>query len=119
VYDKLTEWAAGLTTGNIAHVIFLTTDVSFSKPLSKALPNSVFRTISLGDCSLEVGRRFVLNHLEHEAKSKNKPMQKEEDLTELDSCISVLGGRVTDLEFMAHRIEAGETPRGTSSRNLV
>ncbi|CEN61459.1 Putative Mitochondrial escape protein 2 [Aspergillus calidoustus] len=116
VYDKLTEWAAGLTTGNIAHVIFLTTDVSFSKPLSKALPNSVFRTISLGDCSLDVGRRFVLNHLEHEAKSKNKPMQSEEDLTELDSCISVLGGRVTDLEFMAHRIEAGETPRAAVSR---
>ncbi|KAL4875549.1 RNA12 protein-domain-containing protein [Aspergillus karnatakaensis] len=112
VSDKLTEWAAGLTTGNIAHVIFITTDVSFSKPLSKAMPNSVFRTISLGDCSLEVGRKFVLNHLEHEAKSKNKPAQPEEDLTELDSCISVLGGRVTDLEFMAHRIEAGETPQG-------
>ncbi|KAL2863565.1 RNA12 protein-domain-containing protein [Aspergillus lucknowensis] len=116
VYDKITEWAAGLTTGNIAHVIFLTTDVSFSKPLSKALPNSVFRTISLGDCSLEVGRRFVLSHLEQEAKNKNKPAQKEEDLTELDSCIAVLGGRVTDLEFMAHRIEAGETPRGAVSR---
>ncbi|RDW69146.1 putative RNA12 protein [Aspergillus mulundensis] len=116
VYDKITEWAAGLATGNIAHVIFLTTDVSFSKPLSKALPNSVFRTISLGDCSLEVGRRFVLNHLEYEAKSKNKDTQNEEDLAELDSCIAVLGGRLTDLEFMAHRIEAGETPRGAVTR---
>ena len=34
VYDKISEWAAGLTTANIAHVIFLTNDVSFSKPLS-------------------------------------------------------------------------------------
>ncbi len=116
VYDKITEWAAGLTSGNIAHVIFLTTDVSFSKPLSKALPNSVFRTISLGDCSLEVGRRFVLNHLEYEAKNKNQAARKEEDLSELDSCIAVLGGRVTDLEFMAHRIESGETPRGAVTR---
>ncbi|KAL5338798.1 RNA12 protein-domain-containing protein [Aspergillus crustosus] len=116
VSDKLTEWAAGLTTGNIAHVIFLTTDVSFSKPLSKALPNSVFRTISLGDCSLEVGRKFVLNHLKTEAESKHKSAPQEEDLAELDSCISVLGGRVTDLEFMAHRIEAGETPRGAVTR---
>ncbi|KAL4786715.1 RNA12 protein-domain-containing protein [Aspergillus varians] len=115
VYDKITEWAAGLTTGNIAHVIFLTTDVSFSKPLSKALPNSVFRTISLGDCSLEVGRRFVLNLLEHEAKNKHIT-ERGEDLAELDSCIAVLGGRVTDLEFMAHRIEAGETPRGAVTR---
>ncbi|KAL4952868.1 RNA12 protein-domain-containing protein [Aspergillus filifer] len=116
VYDKITEWAAGLTTGNIAHVIFLTTDVSFSKPLSKALPNSVFRTISLGDCSLDVGRRYVLNHLEHEAKSKHRESSKEEDLSELDSCIEVLGGRVTDLEFMAVRIEAGETPRGAVTK---
>ncbi|KAL4973200.1 RNA12 protein-domain-containing protein [Aspergillus desertorum] len=116
VYDKITEWAASLATGNIAHVIFLTTDVSFSKPLSKALPNTVFRTISLGDCSLEVGRKFVLNHLEHEAKSKHKDAQHEEDLAELDSCIGVLGGRLTDLEFMAHRIEAGETPRGAVTR---
>ncbi|KAL4928265.1 RNA12 protein-domain-containing protein [Aspergillus undulatus] len=116
VYDKITEWAAGLSTGNIAHVIFLTTDVSFSKPLSKALPNSVFRTISLGDCSLEVGRRYVLNHLEHEAKSKHRDVQKEEDLAELDSCIAVLGGRVTDLEFMAIRIEAGESPRGAVTK---
>lgn len=116
VYDKVTEWAATLTTGKIAHVIFLTTDVSFSKPLSKAMPNSVFRTISLGDCSLEVGRRFVLNHLEYQAHSKHRDVQKGEDLAELDSCITVLGGRLTDLEFMANRIEAGETPQGAVTR---
>lgn len=28
VYDKLSEWAAGLTTANIAHVVFLTNDIS-------------------------------------------------------------------------------------------
>ncbi|RAL04981.1 cytochrome P450 [Aspergillus ibericus CBS 121593] len=119
VYDKITEWAAGLTSGNIAHVVFLTTDVSFSKPLSKALPNSVFRTISLGDCSLEVGRKFVLSHLEYEAKDGDKQVQSMEELgglDSLDSCIEVLGGRVTDLEFMARRIEAGETPRAAVNR---
>ncbi|KAE8146134.1 cytochrome P450 [Aspergillus avenaceus] len=105
VYDKITEWATGLTNGHIAHVIYLTTDVSFAKPLSKAMPNSVFRTISLGDCTLEVGRRFVLNHLADD-----------EDLAGLDECIRILGGRVTDLKFMAHRIEAGETPRGAVNR---
>lgn len=112
VYEKITEWAAGLTAGNIAHVIFLTTDVSFAKPLSKAMPNSVFRMISLGDCSLEVGRRYVLNHLGDEAKIGNQQLGGKEDPEGLDSCIEMLGGRVTDLEFMAHRIEAGESPRG-------
>ncbi|KAJ5539231.1 hypothetical protein N7513_007563 [Penicillium frequentans] len=113
VLDKLTEWAAGLTTANIAHVIFLTTDSSFSKPLSKALPNQVFRTIGLGDCSLEVGRRFVLNHLE---SGPGEGGQSKEKLQGLDDCIQILGGRVTDLEFMAHRIEAGETPRAAVNR---
>ncbi len=56
VYEKLSEFAAALTTANVAHVIFLTTDVSFSKSLSKALPNRVFRQISLGDCSPEVAK---------------------------------------------------------------
>lgn len=114
VLDKLTEWAAGLTTANIAHVIFLTTDSSYSKPLSKALPNQVFRTISLGDCSLEVGRRFVLSHLDTEADggADGETEKPKRNLAGLDNCIQVLGGRITDLEFMAHRIEAGETPQG-------
>lgn len=116
VLDKLTEWAAGLTTSNIAHVIFLTTDSSFAKPLSKALPNQVYRTVSLGDCSPEVGRRFVLSHLDTEGSDgKDKPKPKrQENLAGLDDCIKILGGRVTDLEFMAHRIEVGETPQGRS-----
>lgn len=117
VLDKLTEWAAGLTTANIAHVIFLTTDSSFAKPLSKALPNQVFRTIGLGDCSLEVGRRFVLSHLETATAGpgESPKLEHKEVLDGLDDCIKILGGRVTDLEFMAHRIEAGETPQGMST----
>ena len=116
VYDKITEWAAGLTAGNVAHVIFLTTDVSFAKPLSRALPNQVFRTITLGDCSLEVGKRFVLNHLTYETGHEHAQSEREQGLEDLDSCIQILGGRVTDLEFMAHRIEAGESPRGLFNR---
>lgn len=114
VYDKITEWAGGLTAANIAHVIFLTSDSSFSKPLSKALPNQVFRTIALGDCSLDVGRKFVLSHLEHETAEMGKAVPN--GLEDLDRCIEMLGGRVTDLEFMAHRIKAGETPRRAVDR---
>ncbi|KAJ5836114.1 hypothetical protein N7447_002140 [Penicillium robsamsonii] len=118
VLDKLTEWAAGLTSANIAHVVFLTTDSSFAKPLSKAMPNQVFRTIALGDCSLEVGRRFVLSHLDAEAGNSDDEQnaRRKETLRGLDYCIKVLGGRVTDLEFMAHRIEAGETPEAAMNR---
>jgi hypothetical protein len=121
VLDKMTEWAASLTTASIAHVIFLTSDTSFAKPLSKALPNQVFHTIGLGDCSPEVGRRFVLSHLDVDATDDGKAptVKRDKDaLNGLDDCIRVLGGRVTDLEFMAHRIEAGETPQGMTTKSF-
>lgn len=124
VYDKISEWAAGLTTGNIAHVIFLTNDVSFSKPLSKALPDRVFRQIVLGDCSPEVAKRFVINHLDADLEedvngnTKLTPSQQRTDLGELDGSIEILGGRLTDLEFLARRIKTGETPKSASPSPL-
>ncbi|KAJ8113831.1 hypothetical protein OPT61_g4129 [Boeremia exigua] len=120
VYDKIAEWAARLTTANVAHVIFLTNDVSFSKSLSKALPDRVFRQISLSDCSPEVAKRYVITHLDadvqddpvpHGKEPKPIPSQSRTDLNELDSCIALLGGRLTDLEFLARRIKTGETPQ--------
>ena len=93
VYDKISEWAAGLTTANIAHVIFLTNDVSFSKSLSKALPDRVFRQIALGDCSPEVAKRFVINHLDADAdegggpEKRPKPSEAREDLVEVCSLL--------------------------------
>jgi RNA12 protein len=116
VYDKLAEWAAALTTANVADVIFLTTDVSFSKSLSKALPDRVFRQIVLGDFSPEVAKRFVLNHLvdagnQRDGEKELTPSQIRSDLGELDSVIEKLGGRLTDLEFLARRIKTGESPQ--------
>ena len=117
--------AALLTSANISHVIFLTRDVSFSKSLSKALPDRVFRQIALSDCNTEAAKRFVISHLDAEdidaptattATSdaedgkKAAPSQFRQSLGELDSCISVLGGRLTDLEFLARRLKSGETP---------
>jgi len=39
------------------------------------------------------------------------PEQRERDLSELDECIEVLGGRLTDLEFLAHRLKTGQSPK--------
>ncbi|CZS97337.1 related to mitochondrial rRNA processing protein PRP12 [Rhynchosporium graminicola] len=93
VYDKLSEWAAGLTTANIAHVVFLTNDISYSKSLSKALPDRVFRQISLGDIKPQVAKKFVISHLDVEKSDPN-----------------TVGGRLTDLEFLARRLKTGQTP---------
>jgi len=119
VYDKIAQWAADLTTTNTAHVIFLTHDVAFSKSLSKAMPDRVFRQLSLSDCSPEVAKRFVVKQLDAEAEdapvptdgsAKKLPSEHRTDLQELDTCIDLLGGRLTDLEFLARRIKTGETP---------
>ncbi|KAE8451488.1 hypothetical protein EG329_003561 [Mollisiaceae sp. DMI_Dod_QoI] len=116
ISDKLAEWAAGLTTANIAHVIFLTQDISYSKSLSKALPDRVFRSIALGDISPESAKKFVISHLDEEQSSssddtvKLSASQRYRDLHELDECIDVLGGRLTDLEFLARRLKTGQTP---------
>ena len=121
VYDKLSEWAAAVTTANVAHIVFLTHDVSFSKSLSKALPDRVFRQISLGDCSPEVAKRYVIRHLDADVDPEDlgagekdiAPSQRRQDLGELDGCIETLGGRLTDLEFLARRIKTGESPNST------
>lgn len=111
--------AARLTTANIAHVVFLTNDVSYSKSLSKALPDRVFHQIPLSDCSPQVAKKYVLRHLDadvaddpepKDGSEKEIPSQTRTDLGELDTCINLLGGRLTDLEFLARRIKTGETP---------
>ncbi|KAF2156025.1 hypothetical protein K461DRAFT_220996 [Myriangium duriaei CBS 260.36] len=126
IYDKLSDWAASLVTSNVAHVIFLTHDVSFSKSLAKAMPDRVFRTIPLSDCSEDAARRYVINHLDFDAPEvdtedgikKLTPSQQRKDLAELNDVLPVLGGRLTDLEFLARRIKTGETPR-KATREIV
>lgn len=119
VYDKIAEWAARLATTNVAHVIFLTNDVAYSKSLSKAMPDRMFRQISLSDCSREVAKRFVISYLDADVEDepapkdgspKQLPSKFRTDLGELDTCIDLLGGRLTDLEFLSRRIKTGETP---------
>jgi len=125
VYDRIAEWAAALVQSDIAHVIFLTNDSSYSKALSKPLPDRVFRHVALGDLSLDVAKRFVQNHLTAGAAITNaesaelnaenlkekQPTQNITDLSGLDDCIGTLGGRLTDLEFLARRIKAGQSPQ--------
>lgn len=108
----------------------MTTDVAFTKSLGKALPDRAFRSLSLGDFRPEVAKRFVISHLDADQSDtdlltidgeKAKPLspsQRRNDLDELDQCIDQLGGRLTDLEFLARRIRAGETP-GRAVKEIV
>lgn len=124
IYDKVSEWAAALVQSNIAHVIFLTSDAGFSKTLSKPLPDRVFRQLALGDLSPAVAKKYVISHLEHDDQvlagdegdegEKQKVLsggKYRKDLAELDECIESLGGRLTDLNFLARRLKSGQSPK--------
>ncbi|KAI0539146.1 RNA12 protein [Xylaria digitata] len=120
VYDKIAEWAAALVQSNVAHVIFLTNDSSYTKVLSKSLPDRVFRHVALGDLSPDVAKWFVLGHLAADQKkddskgddnTENKRGTDVPDIAELDDCIGTLGGRLTDLEYLARRIKVGQSPK--------
>ncbi len=127
MYDQIAEWAAALVQSNIAHVIFLTNDTSYSKSLSKSLPDRVFRQIALGDLSPDVAKNYVVSHFEGldradlASGAKRDPdspdaealteTQRRADLAELDDCIDTLGGRLADLEFLARRLKAGQSPK--------
>ncbi|KAH7040406.1 RNA12 protein [Microdochium trichocladiopsis] len=125
VYDKISEWAAALVQSNVAHVIFLANDSSYTKTLTKALPDRVFRHAALGDLSPEVAKRFILSHVEQTKEERKAEQEAEEEgdeeklkvayvrpnLRNLDESLDVLGGRLTDLEFLARRLKAGQSPK--------
>ncbi|KAL6824252.1 RNA12 domain-containing protein [Trichoderma sp. SZMC 28015] len=121
VYDMIAEWAATVVQNNIAHVVFLTSDSAYSKSLTKAMPDRVFRTLSLGDLDADVAKNFVITRVEEDLKreaqeeeelgEENKKPSTRPSLAGLDDGIKVLGGRLTDLEFLARRLRAGQTPQ--------
>ncbi|KAK0625978.1 RNA12 protein-domain-containing protein [Immersiella caudata] len=139
IYEKIADWAAALVQSNVAHVVFLTNDTSYSKSLSKSLPDRVFHQVTLGDLSPEAAKLFVTSQLELEDESKQKKgdkrqkrqkcdnggkhdsheveetpvieRQNREDLRELDECIQTLGGRLTDLQVLTRRLRVGQSPK--------
>lgn len=95
-----------MVSANVAHVIFLTNDTSFSKSLARSLPDRVFRSILLSDAQPESAKRFVLKHINDELSGWSN-----EKALELEESIQALGGRLTDLGSLARRIKAGESPK--------
>lgn len=111
VYEKVAEWAATLVQNHAAHVVFLTNDSSFSKVLSRVLPDRAIRHVPLGDVPLEVARNFILSRLdENGGKDEERKAAQRPDLEELDTHIRAIGGRLADLETLATRIKSGQSP---------
>lgn len=98
VFKILADWAGQLIQNNVAHVIFITLDSGSSVHLTAALPNQVFKTISLDDASPTSARQYV-----------NKQL-KDKYLDTIDRCLTPLGGRMLDLQAFVRRVKSGEEP---------
>lgn len=100
IYKALADWAGQLIQSNSAHVIFITQDSGSTLHLASALPNQVFKTISLDDASNVSAKQYVLKQL-HETKTTKG----------IDSCLEPLGGRMLDLQAFVRRVKSGEEPQ--------
>ena len=117
LYDNIAKWATLLTEANVAHVIFLTNDVGYTKALAT---DRVLRVVTLSDKDPEAARVYVLQQLDYIESEKRKQRgerdssgQKPPSRTlNLDNSIRVLGGRMKDLEGLAQRLAMGVAPDG-------
>ncbi|ONH70023.1 Mitochondrial escape protein 2 [Cyberlindnera fabianii] len=126
VYKEIADWAALLTTMNIAHVIFLTEDVSTQQLLTDSLPDQVFKYVMLRDASKSAAKSYVLHSLhedlvldkngdgevsEEEFKKLSESKRGIAELeAQLDACLEPIGGRMLDLQAFVRRVRSGEGP---------
>lgn len=98
IYKVLAEWAGQLIQNNTAHVIFITLDSGSTLHLTSALPNQVFKSISLADASHVSAKQYVTSQLKGEEELKN-----------LEVCLEPIGGRMLDLQAFVRRVKSGES----------
>lgn len=107
IYKVLSDWASGLIQNNLAHVIFITSDVGSIAQLNDSLPNLVFKTISLADAEAQSAKQYVLDQI------------KTDDPHSIAKCIGPIGGRMLDLQAFVRRINSGETPKAAVSEMVT
>lgn len=98
VYKMIADWTSQLIQSNLAHVIYITSDMGSLQHLTDALPNQVFKTITLSDATSESAKHFVLNQIGSDEQAR-----------EIEVCLKPLGGRMLDLQAFSRRIRSGET----------
>lgn len=97
IYKLLAEWGAQLISSNTAHVIFITSDLASVSHLTNALPNQVFKNVSLADASMLSAKQYVARQLQ--GVSVKEP---------LDKYLAPIGGRMLDLQAFVRRVRSGE-----------
>lgn len=98
IYKSIAEWAGQLIQSNTAHVIFITLDSGSTLHLTNALPNQVFKSISLADASHQSAKQYV-----------SQQLKQEKEVSNLDDCLEPIGGRMLDLQAFVRRVKSGES----------
>ncbi|CAK7227755.1 mitochondrial escape protein 2 [Sporothrix bragantina] len=122
VYDKLAEWAATLVQGNIAHVIFLTSDTSYPKALVKAMPDRLFRQIALGDLSPDVAMNYVLSHLaekEEEEEAVEEDTEGQQPLAQKPDTAATTAAVDIAIDAQKARLKAEQQPAEEKSKSIL
>lgn len=124
IYKHLAEFAGILIQAHAAHVIFITNDVSFENTLGPALPNHLFKVLTIGDADPQSAKSFVLQQISEANKTATQEVTDEKELKRepkssdypnIDQALQPLGGRMTDLQTFARRIMSGERPMRAAS----
>lgn len=114
IYKAIASWAAILVSMNIAHVIFLVDDVGPMPILSDALPDQVFKVLTLSDASKSAAKEYVINHLQEyndfTGSDKNNEKKVLYDEAAIESSLEPIGGRISDLQLFVRRLRSGESP---------
>ncbi|KAK6460130.1 mitochondrial inner membrane protein [Scheffersomyces coipomensis] len=99
IFPLIADWSAGLIQNNLAHVIFITSDVGSVQHLNAVLPNQVFKTVALSDASSSSAKQYLTDQLSLK------------DSRSIEGMFEPLGGRMLDLQAFIRRIRSGEEPR--------
>ncbi|CAO3589006.1 unnamed protein product [Absidia cylindrospora] len=107
LWEDLADWAALLVKNGLAHVVFVSSNVSTGKVLAKALPGKSFSMVNLLDAPPEVSLQFLSHHLG------------EEQITdELYDIVEALGGRLNELELFVQKLKMNIPPK-TAFEDIV
>lgn len=75
VYKQLADFASVLVQANLAHVIFITDDITYEGTLTPALPNRIFKVAGVSDADSKDAKRFVLNQIMEARRTEAPALQ--------------------------------------------
>ncbi|KAI9497812.1 RNA12 protein-domain-containing protein [Zychaea mexicana] len=99
LWTEISHFASLLIENEVAHVVFVSSNVSVNKILNKALPGRSFETIQTTDASPEMSLSFIARQLG--TKELNE---------KLHSVVVALGGRLTELELLVQKLKMKMDP---------